>query len=107
MYSYENPQKTQKSFLLESGQEVKGMCYHISQLKAKFQSWAEDYGVTPDEVDAIWMWDHDEAKTIFFRSVNEADRVAQSGLDKIKGLEIPDLSNMKDLPSSYRTIGGY
>ncbi len=86
--------ESQQSKTLKSGQVVTGNVRSIAQLSAKFQIWARQYGTTDAESLACWIADDDDKNTLYFSGVAEADELAQLGFEKIKGIEIPDLSDV-------------
>ena len=89
-------QKTYLSYKLITGQVASGYARHIAQLSAKFQIWARQYDL--DDATSLACWCANEpAKYVplYFKSTDELLSLAKIGFEKLGGVDIPDLTNVK------------
>jgi len=98
-------QKKYLSHALKSGQIAAGKAFNLSQLSAKFQVWAsENHKLTDIEGLACWFADQPEKGLEYFQNLQEIEGFSQSGFEKIKGVEIPDLSDVGNEPPMFTSI---
>lgn len=86
--------KQQIEHQLSNGQTVTGMASHFGQLSAKFQIWARQYNLSDSESLAVWVHGNTEKQETYFGSEDTANSEAESGFQKLAGVEIPDLSEI-------------
>lgn len=75
---------------LKSGQEVRGDFDKYVFLSARFQIWAKHHHqLTYSESLACLIAEEPDKQKKYYSSIEEADKEAESGFDKLKGINIP------------------
>ena len=87
--------KTYLSYKLITGQVVSGYFNHMYELCTKFQFWARQY--VDDETSLACWCANEPAKYVplYFKSTDELLSLAKIGFEKLGGVDIPDLTNVK------------
>lgn len=75
---------------LKNGQVVKSHCYGFSQLFARFQIWAEQFGVTDSESLAAFVCDDRAVALSYFKTVNECKQLAVNAFYKLRNAVFPE-----------------
>lgn len=75
---------------LQNGQVVKSHCYGFSQLCARFQIWAEQFGVTDSESLAAFVCDDRAVSLSYFKTIRECKQLAVNAFYKLRGVAFPE-----------------
>ena len=77
---------------LSNGKIVTGKFYCNVGLRAKFEIWARQFGLSDAEGLACWIHGNDDEKRMYFKTMEGANELAERGFAKLGDVEIPDLS---------------
>ena len=87
------PGKTLRQFVFKEGVVIKGFVESDIRLYSNFHNWANAIGLSDDEAVAVFSVGHIERfGFVDFGTEENLKRVADAGFEKLKGIEIPDLS---------------
>lgn len=85
--------KQRHTLTLGNGQVITGYCNTKAVLSAHFQKWARRYGLN-DDISYACLIHNSKGFDTFGKSKEEIANLAQKGFELLRGVTIPDLSNV-------------